>query len=164
MLTLIRSPSPCLPISASGLPPAAQDLIQQLESVPTDCLWIVPTRRRLRHLERTWLARSGRPACLTPAWQTLEGFVQETLSFSRAWRPSITNVERLLLVARAWEQAARRPAGAGLLLQLDRFQRDCQAVGEPEIDSDLFDLFRKRYREGLARRRPGSIAWRLFAS
>jgi ATP-dependent helicase/DNAse subunit B len=89
---------------------------------------------------------------LTPAWQTLEGFVQETLSFSRAWRPSVGNAERLLLVARAWEQAARRPAGAGPLLQLDRFQRDCQAVGELEISSELFGQFTRRYTEGLARR------------
>jgi ATP-dependent helicase/DNAse subunit B len=152
MLTLIRSASPCLPFAADGLPAVAQNLLQQLQTAGPDCLWIVPTGRRTRYLERTWLARLGQQACLTPTWMSLEGFVQDTLSYSRAWRPSLGTSERLLVVARAWEQASRQSAGAGLLHQLDRFQRDCQAVAEVEIEVDRFKQFNRFYRDGLVRR------------
>jgi RecB family exonuclease len=89
---------------------------------------------------------------LTPNWQTLEGFVQEALSFSSSWRPSLSVTERLLAVGRAWEQAARRPSGAGLLHQLDRFQRDCQAVGETAVANQRFAEFNRFYQQGLDRR------------
>jgi ATP-dependent helicase/DNAse subunit B len=152
MLTLIRSAAPCLPLNVEGLPPVARHVLQQIETNPMEFLWIIPTRRRLRHLERTWAARLGQSACLTPGWQTLEGFVQDVLAFSRAWRPAIDGIERLFLVARAWEQASGRQAGHGLLQQLDRFQRDCQAVRDPAIRPESFRRFNRVYQEGLARR------------
>jgi RecB family exonuclease/superfamily I DNA/RNA helicase len=152
MLTLIRSSAPCLPILEDGLPAVARALFEEMRTRPESCLWVVPTRRRLRFLERNWLARSEQHAALAPAWQTLEGFVQETLAFSEAWLPAIESSERLFLVARAWEQVSGRPAGAGLLGQLDRFQRDCQAVRDPVIARDLFRRFTQAYQDGLERR------------
>ncbi|CAN5203517.1 hypothetical protein BH10PLA2_BH10PLA2_06420 [soil metagenome] len=152
MLTLIRSSAPCLPLQEDGLLGAARGVLDEIQARPESCLWVVPTRRRVRSLERTWLSLSERQAGLVPGWQTLEGFVQETLAFSEAWRPGIESSERLFLVARAWEQVSRRSAGAGLLQQLDRFQRDCQAVRDPVIERDLFRRFTLAYQEGLERR------------
>jgi PD-(D/E)XK nuclease superfamily/Exodeoxyribonuclease V, gamma subunit len=152
MLTLFHSTAPCLPLTGA-LPPEAATVLTRLSETPVECLWIVPTHRRRRALERAWLEARCAQAGLTPTWHTLEGLVQEALAYSMAWLPSVGNAERLLLVSHAWQEASGQRAGAGFLRELDRLARDWQAAACPGLGDSRFDRFVRCYREGLNRRR-----------
>jgi hypothetical protein len=147
MLTLLRSPLPALPTGAEDLPGPALAFAQRTRKEPQRCLWIVPTSRRRRALVRDWLSAQGKTASFQPGFHTLESFVAEALTYSLRQRPSVSCPERLLRLARAWQDMLGRAAGTGLVRQLDRFVRDWQACGRdaPYLPVDLFERLAQRY-------------------
>jgi hypothetical protein len=147
MLQIIRSPLPAILTNPSALPEKAADLLHQIEQNPHHCYWIVPTGRRRRALPKDWLKRAKNPASLLPAFHTVESFVSQSLNFSLRQRPRISGPERLLRVARAWQETLGRPAGLGMVHQLDRFIRDWQACNMPipSHTKDTFELVIQRY-------------------
>src|SRR5438067_2234537 len=64
---------------------------------------------------------------ILPRFFTLESFVAEALQFGLRQKPRITGPERLLRLATAWHDLTGRRAGPGVIHQLDRYIRDCQA-------------------------------------
>lgn len=150
MLVVIRSPCPTLDLAA--IPTEAGDLLSLLTADSPACLWIVPTQRRRRFLERSWTSIAGTSAALTPNFATLEGFVNQALGYSFQSRYHIGGGERLLRVARAWQEVVGQPADAALLPQLDRFLRDFQACGlaASERARDRFQRVVAAFRSSLA--------------
>jgi hypothetical protein len=126
MLTIIRSPAPCIAREDTAL---VAQFLEQAQQDPLHCQWIVPTSRRRRALERAWAAGKEQTARLLPSLHTLESFVAKGLEYSLYQRPRIAGLERLLRVASAWQAIHGRAPGPGLVRQLDRFNRDWQACG-----------------------------------
>ncbi len=163
MLTIIRSPMPGILQSGENLPGEAADLLKRLEQRPQRFVWIVPTGRRKRALGQEWL-KEKKAAAILPKLHTLESFVSGALEYSVRQQRQIGGPERILRLARAWQEITGRAAGAGLIHQLDRFVRDWQACGLPVPDSpsDDFERLIVRQAEELARDgcldRMGSIA------
>jgi hypothetical protein len=151
MLTIVRSPLPALPREPAAVPTPLAPLLCRLEQQPERWRWIVPTGRRRRALLHDWLRTAGGAASLLPGLHTLESFVAEALEYSLHQRPCVSGPERLLRVARAWQEVIGRPPGKGLLRQLDRFIRDWQACGlaAPARPTDLFEDLVLHYTRGL---------------
>src|SRR5207249_1281451 len=82
-----------------------------------------------------------------PRFLTLESFVAEALQYSPRQKPRISGPERLLRLAGAWQELSGRSAGPGVIHQLDRYIRDCQACGvRPSPTSkDKIDQLVNRY-------------------
>jgi ATP-dependent helicase/DNAse subunit B len=82
-----------------------------------------------------------------PRFFTLESFVAEALQYSPRQKPRISGPERLLRLAGAWQELTGRSAGPGVIRQLDRYIRDCQACGvRPSTTSkDAIDRLVNRY-------------------
>lgn len=150
MLLVIRSPCPTLDLAA--IPAEAERWLSLLTAESPACQWIVPTQRRRRYLERSWTSIAGASAALTPNFATLEGFVNQSLGYSFQSRYHVGGGERLLRVARAWQEVVGQPADAALLPQLDRFLRDYQACGLPASDRarDCFQRVVAAFRSSLA--------------
>lgn len=128
MLTVVRSPFPCIS-HAPDPPPESISLLGKLKDDPCRCLWVVPTGRRRRAILRELAAGVGGSASYLPEVVTLEGLVTRALGFVGVPDRPLADAERLLRVARAWLKTYGRPAGAGLVHQLDGFIRDWQALG-----------------------------------
>ena len=146
MLQIIRSPLPAVPTDPSTLPTTVADFLRSIEQ-SRHCHWIVPTGRRRRAMPKQWLERMKSPASFLPAFHTMESFVARALEFSLHQRPRINDPERLLRVARAWQETLGRAAGGGFVHQLDRFIRDWQACNMPipARPNDIFEKIVKRY-------------------
>jgi hypothetical protein len=129
MLTIIRSPVPCIAREDAALAGGAREFLDRAEQDPLHCQWIVPTSRRRRALERAWAGGGKQSTRLLPSLHTLESFVAKGLEYSLRQRPRVTGLERLLRVASAWQAIGGRAPGPGLVRQLDRFNRDWQACG-----------------------------------
>src|SRR5947209_3148985 len=127
MLTIVRSPVPTIQSEPATLPRELADWLKRLEQRPQRCQWIVPTGRRRRALLHDWLQTEDRSASLLPGLHTIKSFAAQVLEYSPRQLPQISGPERLLRVARAWQDVIGRPPGIGLVRQLDRFIRDCQA-------------------------------------
>src|SRR5207249_11615849 len=84
---------------------------------------------------------------ILPRFFTLESFVAEALQFGVRQKPRISGPERLLRLATAWHDLTGRAAGAGVIHQLDRYIRDCQACGLKlsATSKDPFDRLASRY-------------------
>jgi hypothetical protein len=119
---------------------------------PQRCVWIVPTGRRRRALVQEWLGEK-RTAAILPKFHTLESFVSQELQYSARPLKQIGGPERILRLARAWQEITGRTAGAGLIHQLDRLVRDWQAGGLPlpNPPKDDFERLIVRQLEELAR-------------
>jgi RecB family exonuclease len=146
MLTLVRSPAPCIPPESNDLPPAVRALLARVHEAPERCYWIVPTSRRRRALQKSWLAERQQAAVL-PRFHTLESFAAAAMEYSARQKPQISGPERLLRVARAWQEESKRTAGPGLVRQLDRFIGDWLAcrVELPDKSKSLYDKLIARY-------------------
>src|SRR5947209_10861814 len=138
MLTIIRSPIPGILQAGESLPGDAADLLNRVGERPQRFVWIVPTGRRRRALVQEWLGEKS--AAILPKLHTLESFVLQALGHSFRQQRQIGGPERILRLARAWQEITGRvtPAagrqwhlGAGFIHQLDRFVRDWQACGLP---------------------------------
>ncbi len=145
MLTLVRTPLPTA--DAGTVPPAAADLLARRRQAPQRFGWVVPTARRRRAIVRGGLP-DGRTAALLPQVHTPESFVAQALAYSPRQRPAIDTPERLLRIARAWHEASGRPAGPGLVTQLDRFVRDWRAGGQAAA-ADVYGRCVGHYVRGL---------------
>lgn len=145
MLTIIRSPVPTFPRDHAVLPVEAGAGLARVEQEPPRCLWVVPTELRRRALVREWSA--GSPAILLPSLHTLESLVAQGLAYSPRPRPRVSDAERLVRIARAWQEVFGRSVGSGLVRQLDRWVSDWQAanLAAPEQPRDVFELFVQRY-------------------
>jgi hypothetical protein len=119
--------------------------LARVEQEPSRCQWVVPTEQRRRALVREWSAASQ--AVLLPGLHTLESLVAQGLAYSPRPRPHVSDAERLLRIARAWQEVFGRSAGSGLVRQLDRWVSDWQAanLAVPEQPRDVFELFVQRY-------------------
>lgn len=151
MLLLVRSPRPTIPLTADQMPASAVPFHERVWARPSHCQWLVPTGRRRRALIRLWLQESERPATLLPGFHTLESFVMQALGASARQRPWVRTAERLLRVARAWQDVTQRQPGPGLVRQLDRLIRDWQSCGAPAWTQpgDFFALTVDRYLQDL---------------
>jgi RecB family exonuclease len=151
MLMIVRSPLPRLPLEPASAPAPLLPLLRRLEQQPQRFRWIVPSGRRRRAVLHDGLRTAGGGASLLPGLHTFESFVSETLEYSVRQRPCVSGPERLLRVARAWQEVSGRPPGKGLVRQLDRFVRDWQACGldPPAQPRDLFESFVVHYLRGL---------------
>ncbi len=149
MLTIIRSPLPTFPRDHAALPVEAGEGLARVEQDPPRCQWVVPTEQRRRALVREWSA-AGR-ATILPGLHTLESLVAQGLAYSPRPRPRVSDAERLLRIARAWQEVFGRSAGSGLVRQLDRWVSDWQAanLAVPEQPRDVFELFVQHYRRDL---------------
>jgi ATP-dependent helicase/DNAse subunit B len=83
----------------------------------------------------------------------LESFVAETLEFGLRQKPRISGPERLLRLGAYWHERTGRSSGPGVILQFDRYVRDCQACGvKPSRKSeDHFDWLVTHYESELKR-------------
>jgi ATP-dependent helicase/DNAse subunit B len=90
-------------------------------------------------------------AAILPRFFTLESFVAEALEYGLRQKPRISGPERLLRLAAIWHEMTGRSAGPGVIHQIDRYVRDCQACGvKPSATSvDRFDQLVNRYDEDL---------------
>jgi RecB family exonuclease len=151
MLMIVRSPLPRLPLEPASAPAPLLPLLRRLEQQPQRFRWIVPSGRRRRALLHDRLRTAGGGASLLPGLHTFESFVSEALEYSVHQRPCVTGPERLLRVARAWQEVSGRPPGKGLVRQLDRFVRDWQAcaLDPPAQPADLFESYVLHYLRGL---------------
>jgi ATP-dependent helicase/nuclease subunit B len=151
MLTIVRSPVSSIASEPGSLPPHVSDWLKRLEEQPQRCQWIVPTGRRRRALLRNWLQNTDRSAALLPGLHTIQSFAAQVLEYSTRQCPQISGLERLLRVARAWQEIMDRSPGVGLVRQLDRFIRDWQACGleVPSKPADDLELLVQRYCNGL---------------
>ncbi len=147
MLTLIRSPLPALPRDHTRLPVEAGEGLARVEQEPQRCLWVAPTEQRRRALVRDWSTAGTGRATLLPGLHTLESLVAQGLAYSPRPRPRVSEPERLVRIARAWQEVFGRSAGSGLVRQLDRWVSDWQAcnLGMPEQPRDVFELLVQRY-------------------
>jgi PD-(D/E)XK nuclease superfamily/Exodeoxyribonuclease V, gamma subunit len=147
MLTIVRSSIASIGSEPQSLPAGLPDLLIRLQEAPQRCQWIVPTGRRRRALVRTWLRTDQRQASLLPGLHTLQSFTELALQYSPKQWPQIGAAERLLRVARAWQQVMGRSAGDGLIGQLDRFIRDWQAchLDVPAKPADVFERLVEHY-------------------
>src|SRR6266404_2284183 len=127
MLTIVRSPLPSIQSEPASLPRELAVLLKRLDERPQRCQWIVPTARRCRALLRDWLRKEDRSASLWPGLHTLKSFAAQVLEYSSKQWPQVSGPERLLRVARAWQDVMGRSPGSRLVRQLDRFLRDWQA-------------------------------------
>jgi hypothetical protein len=82
-----------------------------------------------------------------PRFFTLESFVAEALQYGLRQKPRINGPERLLRLAAAWHDLTGRAAGPGVVHQLDRYIRDCQAckLKPSPTSKDAFDRLGHRY-------------------
>src|SRR5436309_2037447 len=108
MLTIVRSPLPSIRSEPASLPEKVSDLLKRLEERPQRCQWIVPTSRRCRGLLRDWLQGADHSAALLPGLHTLKSFAAQVLEYSPKQLPPISGPERLLRVARAWQDVMQR--------------------------------------------------------
>jgi RecB family exonuclease/superfamily I DNA/RNA helicase len=147
MLTVVRSPVPSIPLEPGAGPAPVANILSQLARAPHRIRLVVPTARRRRALVRAWLTRTGDSAALLPGLHTLETFVAEALGYSLHQRPTVSGPERLLRLARAWQEVFGRPPGSGLVRQLDGFVRDWQACGvnPPTRPANVFESLVERY-------------------
>jgi superfamily I DNA/RNA helicase len=147
MLTIVRTPLSNIRSEPGSLPAELSHLLERLEEQPQRCQWIVPTGRRRRALMRDWLRTEERKAALLPGLHTIKSFADQVLQYSPRQLPRISAAERLLRVARAWQEVIGRSAGAGLVRQLDRFVRDWQAcnLDVPAEPADVFERLIQRY-------------------
>src|SRR4051794_19402766 len=127
MLTVVRSPEPCVPLDPTGWPEPASDWLQRLRLHPQACHWVVPTTRRCRWLRQAWPVRVGRPAALLPEFHTLPEFVALAHSHAGTTSVQLSDAERRLRMARAWQQVSGRAAGPAFVQHLDRLAHDWQA-------------------------------------
>jgi RecB family exonuclease len=97
-----------------------------------------------------WL-RADQAAALLPGLHTFESFVYQTLEYSRRQLPRIGNAERLLRVARAWQDVGGREPCLFHVRQFDRFIRDWLACGlePPGHPKYALEKLVQRYCEGL---------------
>jgi hypothetical protein len=147
MLTIVRSALLSIYSEPASLPPEIARLLKRLQERPQRCQWIVPTGRRVRALLHSWLRTEERSAALLPGLHTIKSFAAQLLEYSPKQRPQINGPERLLRVARAWQEVMQRSPGAGLVRQLDRFIRDWQACNlpVPSEPADSFELLIQHY-------------------
>jgi RecB family exonuclease len=147
MLTIVCSPLPSIPSEPASLPREVSDLLERLEQRPQRCQWIVPTGRRRRALLHDWLRTEDRSASLLPGLHTIKSFAAQVLEYSPRQLPQISGPERLLRVARAWQEVMGRAPGGGLVRQLDRFIRDWQAcnLDIPSKPANIFERLVQRY-------------------
>jgi RecB family exonuclease len=151
MLTIVRSPLPSLSSEPATLPPEVSRLLKRLQERPQRCQCIVPTGRRTRALLHNWLRTEERSASLLPGLHTIKSFAAQLLEYSPKQLPQISGPERLLRVARAWQEVMQRPPGSKLVRQLDRFIRDWQACNLPLPSKTAgdFELLVQHYCAGL---------------
>src|SRR5262249_9868732 len=118
---------------------------------PQRCQWIVPTGRRCRALLHEWLETKDRSAALLPGLHTIKSFAAQLVEYSPKQLPQISEPERLLRVARHWQELMQRSPGGSLLRHLDRFIRDWQACDLEVVSKpgDSFDLLVQHYCQGL---------------
>src|SRR5438132_2844410 len=147
MLTIVRSPLPRVHSEPASRPQAVSDLLRRLQERPQRCQWIVPTGRRCRALLHEWLETKDRSASLLPGLHTIKSFAAQALEYSPKQLPQISGPERLLRVARHWQEVMQRSPGGRLVRQLDRFIRDWQAchLAVPAKPADNFELLVQRY-------------------
>src|SRR5689334_23359245 len=141
MLTIVRSPLPTALSEPVSLPSDVSDLLGRLQERPQRCQWIVPTGRRCRALLHQWLESKDRSAALLPGLHTIKSFAAQALEYSLKQLPQISGPERLLRVARHWQEVMERSPGGRLVRQLDRFIRDWQAcyLDVPAKPTDDFE-------------------------
>lgn len=151
MLMIVRSPLPSSASEPGSLPEGVSTWLKRLERRPQRCQWIVPTGRRRRALLHDWLQERNHSASLLPGLHTIQSFAAQILEYSTRQLPQINTPERLLRVARAWQEVMGRSPGGGLVRQLDRFLRDWQAsnLAVPSKPADNLELFVQRYYNGL---------------
>src|SRR5208283_3754962 len=124
MLRIIRSCLASIPLDPERWPEAVAEQFRGALTQPERVQWVVPSARRGRIFRRAWL---GTGAAFLPAIHTFESFVAEALSCSPQQGPCIGPGERMLRLARAWQDVRGRQAGPGLLRQLECYLRDWQA-------------------------------------
>src|SRR5437899_1212612 len=131
MLTIIRSPVPCIPVDPCAWPAEAAELLRAPAAHPERYLWLVPTERRLQALRCG--AGGECPATLTPRVETFPAIVSLALSYCPEPRRRLASAQRLPRLARAWQVVSGRVAGPSLVQSLDRLVYDWQACGvEPQ--------------------------------
>jgi ATP-dependent helicase/DNAse subunit B len=86
-----------------------------------------------------------------PGLHTIKSFAAQALEYSLKQLPEISGPERLLRVARHWQEVMQRSPGGRLVRQLDRFIRDWQAcnLDVPSRPADYLELLVQRYCQGL---------------
>src|SRR5438128_6154457 len=126
-------------ITHSDTPPRSRDLFSWCEGTEPATSSAVPLA----------IARGSekKHATILPRFFTLESFVAEALQFGVRQKPRISGPERLLRLATTWHDLTGRSAGAGVIHQLDRYIRDCQACGLKlsATSKDPFDRLASRY-------------------
>ncbi|MBY0525746.1 MAG: PD-(D/E)XK nuclease family protein [Gemmataceae bacterium] len=141
MLQIVRSPVSSIARAGDSVPGAVASFLQ----CPERCLWLVPTARRVRALTRDGFPCAD--AVLLPRLHTIESFVIQALEHSATPRTPIAAATRLVRLARAWQEIVGRPAGAGLVRQLERFVCDWRACAlpVPARPKDIFADLLHRY-------------------